>query len=81
LHAREDGSHRVCIAGLTETEATDEQTLMQVTKLIHTCTLVKSRYRIKIKMNTHVISNLRGQYNQICVYCDFHSEYTYIICV
>lgn len=30
LHAREDGSHRVCIAGLTETEATDEQQLMQV---------------------------------------------------
>ncbi|KAL4228105.1 Kinesin-like protein kif24 [Mactra antiquata] len=30
LHAREDGSHRVCIAGLTETEATDEQSLMQV---------------------------------------------------
>ncbi|KAH3840405.1 kinesin-related protein 3-like [Dreissena polymorpha] len=30
LHAREDGSHHVCIAGLTETEATDEQSLMQV---------------------------------------------------
>ncbi|XP_053406268.1 kinesin-related protein 3-like [Mercenaria mercenaria] len=30
LHAREDGSHRVCIAGLTETEAVDEQSLMQV---------------------------------------------------
>lgn len=31
LHAREDGSKRVCITGLTETEATDEQSLMQVT--------------------------------------------------
>lgn len=31
LHAREDGCQRVCIAGLTETEATDEQSLMQVT--------------------------------------------------
>ncbi|XP_052791398.1 uncharacterized protein LOC128225569 [Mya arenaria] len=30
LHAREDGSNHVCIAGLTETEATDEQSLMQV---------------------------------------------------
>ncbi|XP_060563400.1 kinesin-like protein KIF24, partial [Ruditapes philippinarum] len=30
LHAREDGSKRVCITGLTETEAVDEQSLMQV---------------------------------------------------
>ncbi|KAK3098721.1 hypothetical protein FSP39_022400 [Pinctada imbricata] len=30
LHAREDGSHRVCIAGLTETEATDSSSLLQV---------------------------------------------------
>lgn len=30
LHAREDGSHKVCIAGLTETEATDVQSLLQV---------------------------------------------------
>ena len=30
LVAREDGSHRVCIAGLTETEVPDVQTLIQV---------------------------------------------------
>ncbi|GFO33259.1 kinesin-like protein [Plakobranchus ocellatus] len=29
LHAREDGSRQVCIAGLTETEATDVQSLVQ----------------------------------------------------
>lgn len=34
LHAREDGSQRVCIAGLTETEATDVQSLMQVTSIL-----------------------------------------------
>ena len=30
LFAREDGSQRVCLAGLTETEVKDETSLMQV---------------------------------------------------
>uniref|UniRef100_A0A2C9JU95 Kinesin motor domain-containing protein n=1 Tax=Biomphalaria glabrata TaxID=6526 RepID=A0A2C9JU95_BIOGL len=30
LHAREDGSHQVCIAGLTETEATSVTSLVQI---------------------------------------------------
>ncbi|XP_062577670.1 uncharacterized protein LOC134239507 [Saccostrea cucullata] len=30
LHAREDGSHKVCIAGLTETQATDVNSLLQI---------------------------------------------------